>query len=167
MVSGSAHALEPDDSELVGSGDWLCDPDRVASGDAIECERPSPPELPELPADSEEAPMCDETGASIAALLPVPELDRGRFEVLPCESVLALFGGKTLDFPGVPARLSDHKPPAPELVLALSRADATAVSALALPERDEAQLLPAALGAGLGASPGHLRLPYRPPLRRS
>ncbi|MEO8179009.1 MAG: hypothetical protein ABI895_09270 [Deltaproteobacteria bacterium] len=102
-VSGTAGALE----ELEAP---LCDPAVVASGGQIECERPRAALPPELPASSGEAPMCDETGASIGVRTPVPELDRGRLEALPCEAVLALFGGKSLDFPRASARLTRPEP---------------------------------------------------------
>jgi hypothetical protein len=140
----------------------LCDPDAVASGSQIECERPAPP--PVVPPDAGEAPMCDETGASVAARIVIPEVDRGRLEALPCELVLALFGGKKLDFPHASARWGSHRPPAEPTELTLARADAALALPLLMPERAEPRSLLDPLRRGLDASPGHLRPPYRPPL---
>jgi hypothetical protein len=140
----------------------LCDPDAVASGSQIECDRPSLP--PVVPPDAAEAPMCDETGASVAARVVIPEVDRGRLEALPCELVLALFGGKKLDFPHASARWGSHRPPAEPAELTLARADAALAPALPMPERTEPHSLLDPLRTGLGACPGHLRPPYRPPL---
>lgn len=150
-----ASALEEPDAPL-------CDPDAVASGSQIECERPAPP--PVVPPDAGAAPMCDETAASVAARIVVPEVDRGRLEALPCELVLALFGGKKLDVPHASARWGNRPPPAEPTELTLARADAALAPALLIPERTGPCSLLDPLPTGLDASPAYLRLPYRPPL---
>ena len=155
-------ALARTSSALEDPAAPLCDPDAVASGTQIECERPAPP--PVVPPDTGEAPMCDETGASVAARIVIPEVDRGRLEALPCELVLALFGGKQLDFPHAAARWGNHRPPAEPIQLTLARADAASAPPLLMPERAEPRSLLAPLRTGLGACPGHQRPPYRPPL---
>jgi hypothetical protein len=48
----------------------------------------------------EPAPMCDPDGASVAAPEDIPEVDRGRFEALPCEAQLLLTGWRP-DMPEV------------------------------------------------------------------
>jgi hypothetical protein len=108
--------------------------------------------------------MCDETAASVAARIVIPEVDRGRLEALRCELVLALFGGKKWDFPHASARWGNHRPPAEPTELTLTRADAALPRPLLIPERTESRTLLEPLRAGLDASPGHLRPPYRPPL---
>lgn len=155
----SAHALEDPDAPM-------CDPEAVASGNQIECERPPPPPVAPPVASPEvaEAPMCDETGASVAARIIIPEVDRGRLEALPCELVLALFGDKKLDFPHASARWGNHRPPAEPTELTLARADAALALPLLMPERAEPGSLLEPLRTGLGACPGHLRPPYRPPV---
>lgn len=160
----SAHALEDGDAPL-------CDPEAVASGSQIECERPPPP--PVAPPDEVEAPMCDETGASVAARVIIPEVDRGRLDALPCELVLALFGDKNLDLPHASARSlrllpaarwAGHRPPVEPTELTLARADAALAPPLLMPERAEPGSLLDPSCRGLGACPGHLRPPYRPPV---
>jgi len=169
-ASRASARVEPDsDAPLPDSDLALCDPDVVASGGQIECERPREAQLPELPTDSAEAPMCDETGASIGARMPIPQLDRARFEALPfealpCEFLLTLFGGKGLNLPHAAAQIGDRKAPAEPVDLTLSRADAARGVALLLPADAPAQLLEPALAAGLAATPGHGRPVYRPPL---
>ena len=157
----SASALEEPDAAPLDLDAPFCDPDAVASGNQLECARPAPP--PVVP-PAAEAPMCDETGASIAARIVIPELDRGRLEALPCELVLALFGSKKWDFPHASPRWANHRPPAEPTELTLARADAALPQPLLIPGQTESRTLLEPLRAGLDASPGHLRPPYRPPL---
>jgi hypothetical protein len=171
-ASRNASALEEPETPLADPDAALCDPDVVASGGSIECERPREVQLPEVPADSGEAPMCDETGASIGARMQIPELERARFEALPfealrCEILLALLAGKGLNLPHAAAQLGDRKAPSEPVDLLLSRADAAREVALALPAGADAQLLEEPRSAGLGATPGHGRPVYRPPLQLS
>jgi len=158
----SASAFEEPVAPLFEPVAPLCDPDAVASGVQIECERPAP--APVAPPDAGEAPMCDETGASVAARIVIPEVDRGRLDALPCDLVLALFGGEKLDLPHGSARWGNHRPPAEPLQLTLARADAALAQPLRMPGRVEPCALLAPLRTGLGGCPGHLRPPYRPPL---
>jgi hypothetical protein len=158
----SASALEESDAGLLEPGVASCDPDALASGAQIECERPPP--APVLPPDAGEAPMCDETGASVAARIVIPEVDRGRLEALPCELVLALFGGKKLDIPRGSARWGHHRPPAEPTEITLARADAALAAPLPMPERAEPRLQRAPAWMVLSASSGYLQAPYRPPL---
>jgi hypothetical protein len=121
-------------------------------------------------AASEPAPMCDNDAASIVALDDIPEIDRGRFEALPCEAQLLLAGWQP-DAPELgrkAARCDDAEPPTPAHHVAAPRPRPEGASQLGtrLPARSEPA--PAKLGAqaGLAASLGHARTPFRPPLAR-
>jgi hypothetical protein len=114
------------------------------------------------------APMCDPSAASVAAASEVPEIDRGRFEPLPCdgerwlallrsparESGMRLTAGEDIPRPS-------PQPSAPPLA---GHESLGAVAAqLEWPERTASSTLAATHHRGLAWQPGHPSRVYRPP----
>jgi hypothetical protein len=121
------------------------------------------------PAD-EPAPMCDPDGASVAAGEDIPEMDRGRFEALPCEAQLLLAGWRPdARELGCKALSSSDSDPAAPLHSAQSprgRCEATCVVSVIIPRRAEPMAAVFSVGEGLSPRRGHARTPFRPPLTR-
>lgn len=134
----------------------------------------------DLPVD---APMCDPAGASVAAVVDIPEVDRGHFEALPCEAQLWIIGGRQDGARGNPfgshrfgghhfsdngAQLSDKAPPPPrELQPSRGRYDGTCELLLAFPVRSEPLVAPPPPFEGLAPRRGHTSVVYRPPVTRA
>ena len=127
-----------------------------------------------------DAPMCDPAGASVAAAVDIPEVDRGHFEALPCEAQLLLigwrldvsrFGGNRFGhrhFGDDAAQVSDKAPPPPrELQPPRGRYEGTCELCMALPARPEPLLVAPAPFEGLAPSSGHTSIVYRPPVARA
>lgn len=118
----------------------------------------------------EPAPMCDPDGASVAARDDIPEIDRGRFEALPCEAQL-LMAGWRLDSPefGCRATSFDDRESPPPGAPQLPRAHYEAARELAMPfpERVEPTLAPRDDRDGLAPRRGHARAQFRPPVARA
>lgn len=116
------------------------------------------------------APMCDPDGASVAAADDIPEVDRGRFEALPCEAQLLLAGFR----PGVPepgskavsVRGTEPSSPPPLTPPQGPRYEGARALVAVFPSRAEPRVGDFAAGAGLAASVGHAPAPFRPPLAR-
>jgi hypothetical protein len=120
---------------------------------------------------AEPAPMCDPDGASVAAGEDIPEMDRGRFEALPCEAQLLLSGWRP-DAPelGCKALSSNDSDPAAPLHSAQSprgRCEATCEVSVIIPRRAEPTSAVFSVGEGLSPRRGHAPTPFRPPLSRS
>lgn len=123
--------------------------------------------------DGADAPICDPTGASAPAPADIPEVDGGRLEELPCESLgvvfEATFGGRrssTVTAASAQERGSPERGPqghdgaSPER----ARHEGAPVVAAQFPERSEPALLAFASPRGLARWRGHRSLVYRPPL---
>lgn len=110
--------------------------------------------------------MCDPHGASIAAATEVPEVDRGKLEVMTCDALLRWLGsGLELWDSDSSAAADDAKLPAsPELQIERSRPEGVIEMIVALPERSAPERLPEPPFTGLPARPGHRSPVYRPPL---
>jgi hypothetical protein len=128
-------------------------------------------DAPLNPVASEPAPMCDPDAASVAAQDEIPEIDRGRFEALPCEAQLLLSGWQP-DLPEVgrrAVRCGDVDPPAPaqHADSVRPRPEGTRQAGVPFPARSEPSM--AAFGdcVGLGASRGFASVPFRPPVTRA
>jgi hypothetical protein len=112
--------------------------------------------------------MCDPSAASIAAVIEIPEVDRGRFEPLPCEGErwLALLRSQTREG-GVQLIASEGLPrPSPQpSTVPLGGHDGIGPVAMGLdwPERNAASTLEARSYRGLARQPGHPSRVYRPP----
>jgi hypothetical protein len=124
--------------------------------------------VPAHEADGSAAPMCDRTGASVVAVVEVPEVDRGRLEQLPCddERWLALLGSRAR--PGecfIGANERAPQPRQPALGGRATRQEASASFQPILPARATPTLLPAIRPSGLMRQPGHPSPIYRPPTR--
>jgi hypothetical protein len=116
----------------------------------------------------EPAPMCDPDGASVAAGEDIPEMDRGRFEALPCEAQLLLSGWRP-DVPELGCKALSSNDPAAPLHSAQSprgRGEATCEVRVIIPRRDEPRAAVMSLGEGLSPRRGHARTPFRPPVTR-
>jgi hypothetical protein len=123
---------------------------------------------PSPPVSAEGAPMCDPMGASVPALPEIPEVDRGRFEELPCEALLLMTGWR-LDAPelGSHAALHDPEPQRPQSFHHYtSRYDGACDFSVAFPSRAEPSFVGSSVRRGLGARQGHELGVYRPPLAR-
>jgi hypothetical protein len=112
------------------------------------------------------APMCDPSGASVAARPEIPEVDRGRLQELPCEAQLwmAEWQLDAPDFEGLKAAFDHSSPNHPlHFQLPRSRYEGACDFSVAFPERAEPVI--AALPAGIGLLPsrGYRRLVFRPP----
>jgi len=123
------------------------------------------------PPSDEPAPMCDPDGASVAAQDTIPEIDRGRFEALPCEAQLLLSGWQP-DAPELgrkAVRCGDSEPPTPVQHAAALRArpEGACQSGVPFPERWGAAVVEFGDCGRLAASPGHARVPFRPPVVRA
>ncbi len=119
-----------------------------------------------------DAPMCDPAGASVAAAVDIPEVDRGHFEALPCEAQLWIIGWRLDASRGHVgdngARLSDKAPPLPrELQPSRGRYDGTCEPLLAFPVRSEPLVVPPPPFEGLASRRGHASVVYRPPVTRA
>jgi len=120
---------------------------------------------------SQPAPMCDPDAASVVAQDEIPEIDRGRFESLPCEAQLLLSGWQ----PDVPeigrraVRCGDVEPAAPaqHADAARPRPEGASQAGVPFPARFEPCLVAFGAGTGLGASRGFEPVPFRPPVTRS
>jgi hypothetical protein len=129
---------------------------------------PSNDAVPARGADGVAAPMCDRTGASVVAVVEVPEVDRGRLEQLPCddERWLALLGSRARPgecFIGASERAPEPRQPA--LGARATRQEASASFRPNLPARATPMMLPAIRPSGLMRQPGHPSPIYRPPTR--
>lgn len=123
----------------------------------------------ELAVGGEAAPMCDPTGASVAALPEIPEVDSGRFEELPCDSGLLLMGVGWLDGLELDDRaaLRDTEPQQPQqLQHHRSPYDGACDFGVAFPSRCEPVVTCAPLRRGLSARRGHHLGVFRPPVAR-
>lgn len=116
----------------------------------------------------EPAPMCDPDGASVAAGEEIPEIDRGRFEALPCEAQLLISGWRP-DAPefGCQALSPGDSDPSAPLHPAQApggRYEATRDVSVMIPRR--AEPMPAVFSEGESLAPrrGHARMPFRPPV---
>ena len=123
------------------------------------------------PVATEPAPMCDPDAASVVAQDEIPEIDRGRFESLPCEAQLLLSGWQP-DLPEVgrrAARCGDVDPPAPAQHADASRVRPEGVgqAGVPFPARFEPKLTEFGAREGLDASGGFEPVPFRPPVTRS
>ena len=123
------------------------------------------------PVAAEPAPMCDPDAASVAAQDEIPEVDRGRFESLPCEAQLLLSGWQP-DVPEVgrrAARCGDVEQPAPahHVDAARPRSEGVGQAGVPFPARSMPSLAEFGARVGLGASCGFEPVPFRPPVTRS
>lgn len=114
------------------------------------------------------APMCASDGTSIAALVEIPEIDRGHFEPLPCDAqvLLALFGSQLREggIPRVAARESLHRGPLQSPALNDGNDGIGAVSVPPYwPERAPPSTLARHRRGGLAWQPGHRSRIDRPP----
>ena len=124
-----------------------------------------------LPVDSaagEPAPMCDPDGASVAAQDEIPEIDHGRFEALPCEAQLLLSGWK-LDAPELGRKAArcggaEQPVPADHADAPRPRSEGACQPGVPFPARSEPMRVEYGGLPGLGASRGHARVPFRPPV---
>jgi hypothetical protein len=120
-------------------------------------------------AADEPAPMCDPDGASVVAPENIPEVDRGRFEALPCEAQLLLSGWR-LDVPELGRKAAScrdgeaapvhHASPPPQ------RFEGARTLAVLFPVRSEPQSAFWGAGEALAPSRGHERGLFRPPVAR-
>jgi hypothetical protein len=146
---------------LVLSFCLLC----LLSDEAAAALAPLPPPVAGA-GELDEAPLCDQTAASVGVRAEVAEVDGGRFETLPCDGLVSLLEA----FEGhgtVTGVLSVHragKQPA-ELERDRGRPDATCASVLVYPARGEAWPIAPDRDVGLTASSGHRQGVYRPPAR--
>ena len=109
--------------------------------------------------------------ASVAAQDEIPEVDRGRFESLPCEAQLLLSGWQP-DVPEVgrrAARCGDVEQPAPagHVDAARPRSEGVGQAGVPFPERSMPSLAEFGARVGLAASCGFEPVPFRPPLARA
>jgi hypothetical protein len=113
------------------------------------------------------APMCDPDGASVAAGEDIPEVDRGRFEALPCEAQLLMagwrpdapeFGEKALHFDD-----RESQPPRPPEA-PRSRYEGAREFSVPFPARAAPVLTARDDGEGLAPNRGHARSLFRPPV---
>jgi hypothetical protein len=128
------------------------------------------PDRGPAPVASEPAPMCDPDGASVVAEDEIPEIDRGRFEALPCEAQLLLSGWEP-DAPEVgrrAVRCGDVDPIAPTQHADAARPRCEGVEPLGVPFPARSEPSRAEFGAreGLGQSRGFASVPFRPPVAR-
>ena len=118
-------------------------------------------------ADDTAAPMCDRTAASVAAVIEVPEVDRGRLEPLPCDAErwLALLssGVRAAGECFIAAGDPTPQPRLPSLQLRAARPEATAPFLALFPARSASTPLPADRRRGLAWQPGHPSPIFRPP----
>jgi hypothetical protein len=115
---------------------------------------------------NEPAPMCDPDGASVAAGEEIPEMDRGRFEALPCEAQLLLSGWRS-DAPELGCKALSSNDPAPlQSAQPRGRCEATCEASVIIPRRAEPSAAVLSVGEGLSPRRGHARTPFRPPLTR-
>jgi hypothetical protein len=117
------------------------------------------------------APMCDPDAASVAAQDEIPEIDRGRFESLPCEAQLLLSRWQP-DVPEVGRRAVrcgdvDPSAPAQHADTARPHPEGAGQAGDPFPARLEPSLTVFGARAGLRASCGVEPVPFRPPLTRS
>lgn len=116
----------------------------------------------------EPAPMCAPDGASVVAADDIPEVDRGHFEVLPCEAQLLLAGFRP-DAPEPGSKsvsLHGGEPPQPAQHAAPVRPRNEGARALVplFPARAEPHVGEFSTFEGLSARAGHARSVFRPPL---
>ncbi|HTV17151.1 MAG TPA: hypothetical protein VMG12_00730, partial [Polyangiaceae bacterium] len=124
--------------------------------------------------NDEPAPMCDPDGASVAAGVEIPEVDRGRFDALPfdalpCEAQLLLAGWR-LDDPalGCKASFNEHESPSPgPQQLPRPRCEGIRELSIPFPERVGPALVLSDDGERLTPSRGHSRGLFRPPAAQS
>jgi hypothetical protein len=121
-------------------------------------------------APDEPAPMCDPDGASVAAPEDIPEVDRGRFEALPCEAQLLLSGWR-LDMPEVgrkAASCRDAEPASPvhHTTAPPQRFEGARALTILFPTRPEPQSASFGVADEIAPSRGHERGLFRPPVVR-
>jgi hypothetical protein len=121
--------------------------------------------------DAVPAPMCDPDGASVAAGDDIPEIDRGRFEALPCEAQLLLAGWRT-DAPELGCKAAachdgDSSLPSHSAQPPRFRYEGAAELGVPFPEHAEPVLASFADREGLAPSRGHARGLFRPPVARA
>jgi hypothetical protein len=112
-----------------------------------------------------EAPMCDRMGMSIGAVDEIPERDRGRLDVLPCEAwrfwgergpgESGVRGGSAVRYDGPQAPL--------EVFDGRAHPDGVRAVPLVLPARGAGLRIPSPYAVGLRVSAGHRASVYRPP----
>jgi hypothetical protein len=118
------------------------------------------------------APMCDPNAMSISAPVEIPEIDRGRFEPLPCDgqALLSLLRSQHREsgIQLVNARESLPRAPVQPPSLNDGNDGAAAFSGpLCWPERASPSTLAAHRRGGLAWQPGHRSRIDRPPSRRA
>lgn len=122
----------------------------------------------QLNAEQSAAPMCDVTGASIAAVPDIPEIDRGHVEPLPCdaERLLSLLranvwepGASVTEAAGWPRRSAPAVSP-------VERFEGAWARPIAWPTRGGVALVAFAPARGLEWRPGYPSRVYRPPSPR-
>lgn len=121
-------------------------------------------------AGSAEAPMCDPSGASVAARpeLDLPLLDQGRLEELPCDAVMWLqLGLRALEAGAEVADADSERPQPAPAEFERQRSDCGCELAQSPRlERRPPELLPRPVARALAPSAAHRAQVYRPPLAR-
>jgi hypothetical protein len=120
-------------------------------------------------APGEPAPMCDPDGASVAAPEDIPEVDRGRFEALPCEAQLMLSGWRP-DMPELGRKATSCRDAEPAPVQHTSpppqRFEGARALAVPFPIRPAPESAYFGAAEELAPSRGHERGLFRPPVAR-
>lgn len=114
--------------------------------------------------------MCAPEAASVDAVKEIPEVDRGRFEVLRCDELLSLAPWRSgLRGPQCGTASGEPEPANPQLPAELSPSREAAIRSLVLPfpKRAEPVVVEAFELGGLGARPGYGFPPFRPPVARA
>jgi hypothetical protein len=118
------------------------------------------------------APMCASDATSIVAPVEIPEVDRGKFEPLPCDAqaLLSLFRSQFRDGSAQLISAGELPPRVPSQSPALSHGkDGTGALSLppCWPERAAPSTLASHWSGGLASQPGHRSRIDRPPTPRA
>jgi hypothetical protein len=167
------HVTEAEAEAAGGSGAPSCEPlaiDTVengselpAAGACVGAPIEAAPEQPRSENPDAGAPMCDRTGASIAATVEIPEVDRGRLEPLPCDAQIWLALSSTGPERAACKRAEGPTKTAPAESTPRERFDGTPTPEAPFPRRAAPRVVASASRLGLAFRAGHRAPIDRPP----